>query len=87
MTLGDELRDWSLMECPCDQQDDVVDHVAVSDKVEEGRQWLVGVISHVLELDHQFLAQFVIDDRHGERRRLVCQKLSIISALKMKFQI
>lgn len=62
MALGDELGDGTLVEGPGNQQDDVVDHVAVGDEVEEGRQWFDSVISHVLELNDELLAQLVVDD-------------------------
>lgn len=45
------------------------------------------MISHVLELCHQLVTQLVINDRHLKRRRLIGQKVSIVSALEMKFQI
>lgn len=62
VALRDELGDGALVEGSGDQQDDVIDHVAVGDEVQESRQWLDCVISHVLELDHELLTQFVVDD-------------------------
>ena len=38
MTFGNELRDWPLVKSPGDQENDVVDHVAVSDEIQEGGQ-------------------------------------------------
>lgn len=29
VTLADQLTDWSLVKRPSDQQDDIVDHVAI----------------------------------------------------------
>lgn len=87
VAFGDQLGDGSLVERPGDQQDDVVNHVAVSDEVEEGRERLDGVISHVLELNHKLFAQLIVDDRHSQRRWLIGEELSVIRALQMKLQI
>ena len=38
MAFGDKLRDWPLVQSSCDEEDDVVDHVAVRDEVQEGGQ-------------------------------------------------
>ena len=38
VALGDQLRDRPLVQSSGDQQDDVVDHVAVGDVVEESGQ-------------------------------------------------
>lgn len=75
------------MECASDEQDDVVDHVAVGDEVEEGRQWLDSVISHMLELDDSLFAKFIVNHRDGERWRLVGEKLAIVGALQVEFEI
>lgn len=84
MTLGDELRNGSLMKRPGDQQDDVVNHVAVSDKVEEGRERLNSMVAQVLEFNHKLFAKLIIDDRHSQWRRFVGEKLSVVSALQMQ---
>lgn len=39
-----------------DEKNDVIDHVAVCDEIQEGWEWLNGMISHVLELDNELLA-------------------------------
>ena len=57
--LAYELQDGPLVEGTGDEQDDVVDHVAVGDVVEEG-----GLVTHVLELRHQLLAQLVVNHGH-----------------------
>lgn len=87
MAFGNELRDWALMEGARDQQDNIVDHVAVSDKVQEGGQRLYSVIPHVLEFNHQLLPQFIINHGHRERGGLIGQELTIISTLKMELQV
>lgn len=56
MALWDQLRDGSLMQCARDQQNDVVDHVAVRDKVQECGQRLDGMVAQVLEFDDQLFA-------------------------------
>ena len=56
MALGDELGDRTLVESPGDEQDDVVNHVTVGDEVQESREWLDCVISHMLELNHELFA-------------------------------
>ena len=71
MTLCDQLGDGPLVEGPRDEEDDVVDHVAVGDVVQEGGQSARGVVPHVLELGDELLAEFVVDDgdlqRGGDR--------------------
>ena len=44
MALGDQLGDGSLMKRAGDQEDDVVDHVAVGDVVQEGGQVTCGSV-------------------------------------------
>jgi hypothetical protein len=44
MALGDQLGDGSLMKRAGDQEDDVVDHVAVGDVVQEGGQITCGSV-------------------------------------------
>lgn len=56
MAFWDQFRDWALMQCARNQQNNVVNHVAVCDKVQECGQWLDGMIAQVLEFDDQFLA-------------------------------
>lgn len=87
MALGNQFGNWPLVQCASDQQNDVVNHVAVGDEVQECRQWLDGMVAQVLELNHQLLAQFVVDDRNRQRRWLIGQELTVIGALQMQFQI
>lgn len=87
MAFGDQLADGALVQRAGDQQNDVVDHVAVRDEVEERRQRLDGMVAHVLELDDQLLAQLVVDDADGERRRLVGQELAIVGALQVELEV
>lgn len=87
MAFGDQLRNGTLVQRASDQQDNVVDHVAVRDEVQEVGQRLDGMVAHVLELDHQLLAQLVVDDGDGQRRRLVGQEAAIVRALQMQLQI
>ena len=67
MTFPDQLRYWSLVKGPGDEKDYVVDHVAVGDVVHEHGQRPSGLVPHVLELRHQFLSQFVVNDGDLER--------------------
>lgn len=87
MAFRNQLRDGTLMQCARDQQDDVVNHVAVRDEVQKGGQRFDGMVSQVLELNHQFLTKLIVDDRHRQRRWLVGQELTVIGALQVKFQI
>lgn len=87
VALRDELRDRALMQRARDQQDDVVDHVAVRDVVQEGGQRLDRMVAHVLELDHQLLAQLVVDHGHGQRGRFVREELPIVRTLQVQLQI
>lgn len=87
VALGDELVDGALVERARDQQDDVVDHVAVRDKVQEGGQGLDGMIPQVLELNHELLAELVVDGGHRQRGRLVGQELAVVRALQVQLQV
>lgn len=59
----------------------------VSYVIQEGGQGLHRMVPHVLELCHQLVAQLVVNHRHLEWRRLVGQKVAIVSALKVQLQI
>lgn len=87
VTLGDELVDGALVERARDQQDDVVDHVAVRDEVQERGQRLHSMIPQVLELNHELLAQLVVDGGHGQGRWLVGQELAVVGALQVQLQV
>ena len=52
MTLSNQLRDRSLMKGPCNEQHNVVDHVAVGDVIEEEGQGPRGLVPHVLEFSY-----------------------------------
>lgn len=84
VTLGDQLGNGALVQRARDQQNDIVDHVAVRDEVQESRKRLNGLIAKMLELNHEFLAQLVVDGGDGKGRRLVRQKRAIICALQMQ---
>ena len=86
MTFTYQLGDWSLVERPCDQEDDVVNHVSVGDVVQEHGEGPGGLVPHVLELGHQLLPQLVLDDRHLETA-LVGEKVAVVGGLKMKLKI
>lgn len=57
------------------------------DEIHEAGQRLVRLVPHVAKLHHHLLLQLVIDDRHGEGGRLVCQEAAIICALQVELQI
>lgn len=57
------------------------------DEIHEASQRLVRLIPHVAKLHHHLLLQLVIDNGHGERRRLVCQEAAIVCALQVELQI
>ena len=58
-----------------------------SDEVEEGGEGARRVVPHVLELGHEFLAEFVVDHGDLQRRRHVGQEVAVVSRLKVKLQI
>jgi len=87
VALGNQLGDGSLVQRAGDQQDDVVDHVAVGDEVQEVGQRLHSVVPHVLELDDQLFAQLVVDDGHRQGRGLVGQEAAIVGSLQMQLEI
>ena len=86
MTFTHQLGDWSLVERPCDQEDDVVDHVSVGDVVQEHGQRASGLVPHVLELRHQLLPQLLVNDGHLETA-LVGQKIAVVGGLEVQLQI
>lgn len=87
MALGNQFGNGTLMQCAGDQQNDVVDHVAVGDEVQKGGQWFDGMVAHMLEFDYQLFAKLIIDDGYRQWRRLVGKELAIVCALQMQFQI
>lgn len=87
MALWYQLGNGTLVQGAGNQQDDVVDHVTVRNVVEECAERLHGMIAHMLEFNDEFLAQLVIDDRHGQRAGLVGQKLTVVGGLQMQLEI
>lgn len=73
------------MQSSSNQQNDIIDHVAVGDEIQKSRQRFNGMISQVLEFDDQFFAQLIINDGHRQRRWLIGQKLTVIGSLQMQF--
>lgn len=71
------------MERACDQQNDVINHVAVSDEVQESGSVSYGMITHMLELRHQFFFQIVINLADLEWAGDVSQEITVVSALQM----
>lgn len=84
MAFGDQFRDWPLVQSTSNQQDDVINHVAVSNEVQERRQWLDRMIPEVLELNDKLFAQLVVDGRDGERTRLIGKEGTIVGTLQVK---
>ena len=77
MTFADQLRDWSLVQGAGDEEDDVVDHVAVGDVVHELGQGPGGLVPHVLELRHQLLPQLVL--HHGDlKSAFIGQEVAVV---------
>lgn len=87
MAFRYELGYGTLVKGTGDQQNDVVDHVAVRDVIEERAERLHGMIAHMLELDDQLLAQLVVDDGHGQRAGFVGQELPVIGGLQVQLEI
>lgn len=75
------------MQCPSNKQDYIVDHVTVSDKIQESGQRLHCLVTHMLKFNDQFLPQFVINCGHSKGRRFVGQKGAVVGALKVQFQV
>lgn len=73
------------MQSTSDQQNNVVNHVAVCNEIQESRHGLYRVVPEVLELDHELFTQLIINSRYGQGAGLVCQECSIVCALKVKF--
>lgn len=61
--------------------------INIRDEVHEAGQWLIRLVPHVTKLHHHLLLQLVINDGHGERRRLVGQEAAIVCALQVELQI
>lgn len=87
MTFRDQFGNRALMQSTRNQQNDIVNHVAVRDEVQESRQWLDGMVAQMLEFNHQFFAKFIVNDGHRQWRWFIGQELTVISTLQVKFQI
>ena len=83
MAFGHQFRNGTLVERACDQQNDVINHVAVSDEVQESGSVSYGMITHMLELRHQFFFQIVINLADLEWAGDVSQEITVVSALQM----
>ena len=60
---------------------------ALRDVIQEGGHGFDGMVTEMLELNNQLLLEFVVDDGHIERARLIGQEVAVVCALKMQFQI
>lgn len=67
MTLGYQLGYRPLMEGSRNQENDVVDHVAISYKVQKLGQRLDGVIAHMLKFNDELFSELVVNDADSER--------------------
>ncbi len=82
-----KLGDRPLVEGAGDQQNDVVNHVAVCDVVQERSQRSGGMVPHVLELGDELLFQLVVDDADLQRARDIGQEVPVVGALQVELQI
>lgn len=85
MTFGNQFWYWSLMQGSRYKQNDVINHVTVSDKVQECWQWFHSMVPHVNKFNDKFLSQFVINDRHCQGTWLISKETTIICPLEMQF--
>lgn len=83
MTLGNQFRNGSLVQSTSDQQNNIVNHIAIGDEVQETGQRLHSMIAHMLELNDQLFAQLVINNRNGQWWGFIGQKGAVICALQM----
>ena len=86
MTFANQLRDGSLVQGSSDQEDNVVNHVAIGDVVQEHGQGPRGLVPHVLELCHQLLPQLLVNDGHLEAA-LIGQEVAVVCGLEVELQI
>ena len=54
------------------------------DVVEERGQGFDAVVTHVRELDDELLAEFVVDNGHVQRRRLVREERTVVGGLQVQ---
>jgi len=87
VALVNELMGITLVESAGNEQNDIVDHVAVGDVVQEGGQGLDSVSPEVLELFHHLLCALFSNGRRGQRGGLVLEEVAIISAGKMQLEV
>jgi hypothetical protein len=87
MTFWYQFRYRPLVKCSSDQQYDVVNHVTVSDVIEERAEGFHGMVAHVLKFNNKLLAQLVIDDGHRQRTGFIGQELAVVRGLQMQFEI
>jgi len=87
VALVNELVGVTLVEGAGDEQNDIVNHVAVGDVVQEGGQGLDGVSPEVLELCHHLLCALFSNGGRGNRGWLVLEEVAIIRAGKMQLEV
>jgi len=87
VALVNELVGITLVEGAGNEQNDVIDHVAVGDVVQEGGQGLDSVGPEVLELFHHLLCALFSNGCRGQRGRLVLEEVAIVSAGKMQLEV
>ena len=70
-----------------DEQDDVIDHVAVCDVVQEFGHRLDALVANVLEFGHELLLELFINGGDGQRASLVGQEVAVVGGLEVKLEV
>jgi len=86
MALADKLRNGPLMKSACDEEDNIVNHVAIGDIVQECCQVSSGVVPHVLKFYDKLLSQLLVNNGYL-KSALIGKKVSIICGLKVELEI
>ena len=68
----------------CDKEDNIINHVSISDIVQECSQRTAGMVAQVLELHHKLLADFLVDDADLQGA-LVGKEVSVVGRLKQYY--
>ena len=87
MPAAPYLGNVAVVEGAGDEEDDVVNHVAVGDVVEEGGEGLDGLLAHVVELCHELVLEALVNGGDGQGAGLVGQKVAVVRRREVQLQV
>ena len=87
MTPLEQFMRVSFMQCSSNEENNIVDHVGVSDVVEELGKLAASIRAYVIELVDQTLRGLFGDCRCADGRCFVCEKVPIVCRCQLELEV